>query len=74
MGKNRNVYSASFKAQVAIAAVKQEKTLSQLASQFNVHPLVVSRIPTAFTAKSVNSKWSWTAIKFNTEKKTAAFD
>jgi transposase-like protein len=43
MSTNRNTYSASLKAKVAVAAVKQEKTISQLASQFNVHPLVVSK-------------------------------
>jgi transposase len=43
MGKNRNSYTSAFKAKVAISAVKQEKTISQLAAQFNVHPLVVSK-------------------------------
>jgi transposase-like protein len=43
MVKKRNTYSAAFKAKVAVAAVKQEKTISQLAAQFKVHPLVVSK-------------------------------
>lgn len=35
--KRRN-HSATFKAQVAIAAVKGDKTLAELAQQFDVHP------------------------------------
>ena len=38
MGKKRNRPSADFKAKVALAAVKEVKTVSELASQFAVHP------------------------------------
>lgn len=37
MGKKRKRYSAAFKAKVALAAVRGEKTLSELASEFGVH-------------------------------------
>ena len=38
MGKKRNRPSPSFKAKVALAAVKEVKTVSELASQFKIHP------------------------------------
>jgi len=36
-GKRRN-HSPTFKAKVALAALKGDKTISQLAEQFEVHP------------------------------------
>ena len=38
MGAIRKRHSASFKAKVALEAVKEEKTISQLASDYEVHP------------------------------------
>jgi transposase len=38
MGTMRRRHSASFKAKVALEAVKEEKTISQLASDYEVHP------------------------------------
>jgi len=43
MGKKRKSYSPQFKAKVALAAVRQEKTLSQLSSQFKVHPVAIAK-------------------------------
>ena len=37
MGSIRKNYPASFKVKVALAAVKGDKTLAQLASEFSVH-------------------------------------
>ena len=34
----RRNHSAAFKAKVALAAVKGEKTLAELAEQFDIHP------------------------------------
>ena len=38
MSKKRRNHSPDFKAKVALAAVKGDKTLSELATQFDVHP------------------------------------
>jgi transposase-like protein len=38
MAKKRRVFSACFKAKVALAAARGDKTLSELASQFGVYP------------------------------------
>ncbi len=42
MTKKRRALSAAFKAKVAIAAVRGDKTLSELAIQFEVHPNQIS--------------------------------
>jgi transposase len=36
--RSRRTHSPAFKAKVALAAIKGEKTLSELAQQFDVHP------------------------------------
>lgn len=38
MAGKRRTRSAEFKAKVALAALKERKTVSELASQFGVHP------------------------------------
>ena len=38
MAKKRKVHSSEFKAKVALAAVKEMETVSQLASRHVVHP------------------------------------
>jgi transposase len=42
MKRKRRVFGGSFRAKVALAAVKGDKTLSELASQFDVHANQVS--------------------------------
>ena len=42
MGKKRNKYNAEFKAKVALAALKNEETASELASRFGVHPTMIN--------------------------------
>jgi transposase len=42
MKRKRRVFGGAFRAKVALAAVKGDKTLAQLASQFSVHPTQVS--------------------------------
>ncbi|MDR0610755.1 MAG: transposase [Planctomycetaceae bacterium] len=43
MSRKRLVYSSSFKAKVALAAVKQDRTISELASHFKIHPQLVAK-------------------------------
>ena len=57
--KQRNNYSADFKAKVAIAAIKGDKTVNEIASTFSVHPNQVMTwkkqalgiIPDAFSSR-----------------------
>jgi transposase-like protein len=41
MAKKRKSHTATFKAQVALAAVKGDKTVSELASLHGVHPTMI---------------------------------
>ena len=42
MKRTRRNHGATFKAQVAVAAVKGDKTLAEIAEQFHVHPTQIS--------------------------------
>ena len=60
----KRVHSASFKAKVALEAFRGEKTLSELAVQYGVHPVQISRwkkefldrAPEIFSDGSVKSR------------------
>ena len=60
----KRVHSASFKAKVALEALRGEKTLSELAVQYGVHPVQISRwkkefldrAPEIFSDGSVKSR------------------
>ena len=43
MTTTRKQYSPKFKARVAVEAIRGEKTLSQLGSQFQVHPIQIAK-------------------------------
>ena len=43
MTTTRKTYSPKFKARVAVEALRGEKTLSQLGSQFKVHPIQIAK-------------------------------
>ena len=42
MGSKRRKHSAKFKFKVALEAVKEQRTVSQLASEYKVHPNQIS--------------------------------
>ncbi len=42
MSNKRKQYSAQFKAKVALAAIRGEKTVSELAGQHEMHPTLVN--------------------------------
>lgn len=41
MAGKRKQYTAAFKAQVALAALKGDKTVNELAGPFGVHPTLI---------------------------------
>jgi len=41
MAKRRKRHTAATKAKVAIAAIRERKTVSELASQYSVHPTLI---------------------------------
>ena len=43
MKKKRQKHSDEFKARVALEAIKEVRTLSELSSRFKVHPTVIAR-------------------------------
>ena len=43
MGKIRRSHSSAFKAKVAFEAMKKEKTIAQLSSEYGVHPNLINQ-------------------------------
>jgi putative transposase len=56
---HRRQHTAAFKAQVAMAALKEQQTLNELASRYGVHPVQVAQwkkqaqegLPTVFASR-----------------------
>ncbi len=42
MGNKRKQYGSPFKAKVALEAIRGEKTIAELASQYELHPTVIN--------------------------------
>jgi putative transposase len=43
MGETRKKHSGSFKAQVAVAAIRGDRTMSELSGEYGVHPSVITK-------------------------------
>jgi len=41
MARKRKVHTAAFKAQVALAALKGDRTINELAGEYGVHPTLI---------------------------------
>ena len=54
MKKVRRKFEASFKAHVAIEALKERQTLSELAVKYDLHPNQISQWKQEFVEKSVS--------------------
>jgi transposase len=64
MKNKRRNHSAAFKAKVALEAVKEEKTIAELASQYEVHPSQIAKwkkqllesLPDIFSSRGQNQQ------------------
>lgn len=52
MKTKRRKFTAAFKAQVALAAIRERETLSELSKRFGVHPTVITRWKKEFLERS----------------------
>ena len=52
MNKSRRKHSAAFKEEVALAAIKERETLSELSARYGVHPTVISAWKNEFLKRS----------------------
>ena len=52
MKTNKKRHSAAFKAQVAIEAINEQETLSELSKRFSIHPQMISNWKREFLSRS----------------------
>jgi transposase-like protein len=52
MKKTRRKFTSSFKAKVAISALKERESLAELSKRFEVHPTMISKWKLEFLEKS----------------------
>jgi len=54
MAKIRKKYSAEFKAKVAMAAIRNEESMAELAARFGVHPNMIAKWKKALVEGAVD--------------------
>lgn len=69
MKRNRRVHSAHFKSKVALEAIKEQKTMSQITSEYNLHANQISD-----WKKTVTEGCSSLFERSTAKDKNAAFD
>ena len=52
MKRTRRTFSAAFKAKVAIEAIKERETMSELAKRFEIHPNMITKWKHEFMERS----------------------
>jgi len=52
MKQTRRKFTAAFKAQVALEALKERETLAELAKRFDIHPNVISKWKQEFVERA----------------------
>ena len=70
MKNKRRNHSAAFKAKVALEAVKEEKTIAELAGQYEVHPSQIAKwkkqllesLPDIFSSRGQNRQQDQEAL------------
>ena len=68
MTTTRKQYSPKFKGRVAVEAIRGEKTLSQLGSQFKVHPIQIAKWRKAALEQIPNCSWTGGPARGGTRK------
>ena len=71
MKTTRNRYSAEFKARVALEALREQKTVNEIASHYGVHPnqvvnwkkQAVGALPQVFSERSARAQEQGEALK-----------
>ena len=52
MKRSRRKFTAAFKAQIAIEALKERETLAELSKRFEIHPNIISKWKQEFLSRS----------------------